>query len=186
MVERDPATLVERVGRVQPDAVVLQADMARFDGLDLARQLRSLRACVAIPLLAVLSDPQDAAFHRAARSLVDGTLVRPFTAATAQTTVMAALHRVEIARELGGRDPVTGLYTRRTTLAFHRPTLSAPSPSPSAASTPAPSPLTAASLVASFVALQPNRAAHSSHATVVLRIAPSASARGLPRPAPKD
>ncbi len=115
VVERDPATLVERVGRVQPDAVVLQTDMARFDGLDLARQLRSLRACAAIPLLAVLSDPQDAAFHRAARSLVDGTLVRPFTAATAQTTVMAALHRVEIARELGGRDPVTGLYTRRTT-----------------------------------------------------------------------
>ena len=115
VVERDPAALVDRVGKVQPDAIVIQADMARFDGLDLARQLRSLRACAAIPLLAVLADPGDAVYHRAARSLVDGWLVRPFTAATAQTTVMAALHRVEIARELGGRDPVTGLYTRRTT-----------------------------------------------------------------------
>ena len=40
VVERDPAALVDRVGKVQPDAIVIQADMARFDGLDLARQLR--------------------------------------------------------------------------------------------------------------------------------------------------
>lgn len=116
VVETDVPRLLRRVEQVQPDAVVVQAGLKAFDGLDVASQLRSQRACEAIPIIAVVDRVDAETCQRAARCRVDTWIVRPFSAETAVLTVLAALRRNETIRDLGGRDPVTGLYSHRTTL----------------------------------------------------------------------
>ncbi|MCO4762244.1 MAG: hypothetical protein KC502_12110, partial [Myxococcales bacterium] len=116
VVEKSVPSVLKRVARVQPDAIVVQAKLRDFDGLDVASQLRSVRACEAIPILAVVDGIDAATCQRAARCRLDTWIVRPFSAETAVLTVLAALRRTETIRDLGGRDPVTGLYSHRTTM----------------------------------------------------------------------
>ncbi|MBN1655478.1 MAG: response regulator [Deltaproteobacteria bacterium] len=108
----DPAHTLTALHLAQPDILIIQQELMHFDGLDLAAQLRNIKQLQALPILVLLKETSEATLTRAIRSGVDGWLSTPFSAANVALSVLNLLRRVELARQLGGRDPVTGLYTK--------------------------------------------------------------------------
>jgi len=113
VVHDDPASLYDAMRIVQPDVVVVQQDLDHFDGFDLVAQLRADPAFAALPVVGVLDDIAESSRTRAARCGVDSWIVRPFSAENALHTVTSCLRRLDAQTSLGGRDPVTGLQSRR-------------------------------------------------------------------------
>ncbi|MFT4704388.1 MAG: DNA-binding response OmpR family regulator [Bradymonadia bacterium] len=107
-----PHTFHEAVRLVQPDVLLIQQSLKHFDGLDLAAQIRTDDNYAALPIIALLNDTSEDTRTRATRSGVDTWLVRPFSAESAVLSVLNMLRRVEAEQALGGRDPVTALYSR--------------------------------------------------------------------------
>lgn len=105
-------TLPEALRLVQPDVLVIQQSLRHFDGLDLAAQLRDVAEYAALPIVALLHDASESTRNRAARCGVDSWLVRPFSAESAVLSVLNILRRREAEQALGGRDPITRLYSR--------------------------------------------------------------------------
>ena len=108
-----PETFVEALRAVHPDVVVMQEDLGAFDGFDIAAQVLSLPEFSALPIIGLIDDAAESTRTRAARCGIDSWLVRPFSAENAIRTVGAVLRRADAQVALGGRDAVTGLFSRR-------------------------------------------------------------------------
>jgi two-component system, cell cycle response regulator len=108
----NPAEILTALHLVQPDILVIQHELAHFDGLDLAARLRNVKQFEALPMLVLLRETSESNVTRAIRGRIDSWLSTPFSAANIALSVLNLLKRVEIARQLGGRDPLTGLYTK--------------------------------------------------------------------------
>jgi len=107
-----PHTFAEALELVQPDVLVIQQQLRHFDGLDLAAQVRRHPSFAALPIVALLADTAESTRNRAMHCGVDSWLVRPFSAESAVLVVVNLLRRLEAEQALGGRDAVTGLYSR--------------------------------------------------------------------------
>lgn len=107
-----PHTFAEALRLVQPDVLVIQQQLRHFDGLDLAAQVRRDPQFAALPIVALLGDTSEETRNRAMRCGIDNWLVRPFSAESAVLAVVNMLRRIEAEQALGGRDAVTGLYSR--------------------------------------------------------------------------
>ncbi len=114
ILHEDPSTLLSIIHSVQPDLLVVQQSMKYFDGVDLASVVRKVERFESLPILALLKESSEATLTRAIRGGVDGWLTIPFTAANVALSVLNHLRRAETARKLGGRDPLTGLYTKES------------------------------------------------------------------------
>ncbi|MDJ0761929.1 MAG: response regulator [Myxococcota bacterium] len=112
----NPAEILAALHTVQPDILVVQQAMRHFDGLDLAAYVRGMERFESLPILALLQDSAEATIARATRGGVDSWLTIPFSAANVALGVLNLLQRVEVARKLGGRDALTGLYTKEALL----------------------------------------------------------------------
>jgi PleD family two-component response regulator len=112
VISDQPATILSSLHTVQPDILVVQQKMRYFDGIDLAAYVRKMERFAALPILALLGENTETALSRATRGGVDSWLTIPFTAANVALSVLNLLQRVEVARKLGGRDALTGLYTK--------------------------------------------------------------------------
>ncbi|MCP4603176.1 MAG: response regulator [Proteobacteria bacterium] len=108
----NPAEILSALHSVQPDILVVQQAMRYFDGLDLASYVRNMERFESLPILALLKESTEETLTRATRGGVDSWLTIPFSAANVALAVLNLLRRVEVARKLGGRDPLTGLYTK--------------------------------------------------------------------------
>lgn len=116
LVHDDPATFRDALRLVHPDIVIVEHALDGFDGFELAAQVRAEEAFQALPIVALLDDPSEKTRTRAAKAGVDTWLLRPFSADNAVSTVRAILDRSDAQMALGGRDPVTGLFSRRALL----------------------------------------------------------------------
>jgi PleD family two-component response regulator len=116
VLHTNPGEILDALHAIQPDLLVVQQTMSHFDGLDLSSYIRHLDRFEALPILALLSDPSDATVSRAIRCGVDAWLSIPVSAANVALCVLNLLRRVETARKLGGRDALTGLYTKEALL----------------------------------------------------------------------
>ncbi len=108
----NPAAILSALHTVQPDILVVQQSMRCFNGLDLASYVRQMERFEALPILALIEQASEETLARATRGGVDAWLTIPFSAANVALSVLNLLHRVEVARKLGGRDALTGLYTK--------------------------------------------------------------------------
>jgi len=108
----NPVEILPALHLLQPDILIIQQQLQHFDGLDLAAQLRNTEQFEALPILVLLRETSEPTLTRAIRGGVDGWLAIPFSAANIALSVLNLLRRVEVARQLGGRDPLTGLYTK--------------------------------------------------------------------------
>lgn len=108
----DPSNLLEVLNRLQPDILVIEQSFKHFDGMDIAAHVRTLERFQAMPILALLRDTSEKNLTRAVRAGIDNRLTIPFSAANLALSVLNLLSRVEISRKLGGRDHLTGLYTK--------------------------------------------------------------------------
>jgi PleD family two-component response regulator len=109
---KDPAKLMSSLDIIQPDILVVLHHLKNFDGLDLASEVRAQEKYQALPILALLEECGDSAVTKAVRAGVDNWLQIPFSAANVALSVLNLLHRMEITRRLGGKDNLTGLYTK--------------------------------------------------------------------------
>ncbi len=112
----DPAEILDALHAIQPDLLLVQSVMGHFDGLDLASYIRTIKRFEALPIVALMNDMSEAAVSRAIRCGVDAWLSIPVSAANVALSVLNQLRRVETARKLGGRDGLTGLYTKEAML----------------------------------------------------------------------
>jgi PleD family two-component response regulator len=108
----NPADVLDILSTLQPDILVIQQGMRNFDGLDIAAYVRNTERYQSLPILALLRETGEASVTRAVRAGVDTWLTIPFSAANVALSVLNLLQRVEVARKLGGRDGLTGLYTK--------------------------------------------------------------------------
>jgi two-component system cell cycle response regulator len=108
----NPAEILPALHLLQPDILIIQQELRHFNGLDLAAQLRNTDQFGALPILMLLRETSEPTLTRAIRGGVDSWLGTPFSAANIALSVLNLLRRVEVARQLGGRDPLTGLYTK--------------------------------------------------------------------------
>ncbi|MCP4680174.1 MAG: response regulator [Deltaproteobacteria bacterium] len=108
----NPAAIIDAIQSIQPDILVVQQSMRHFDGLDLAAYIRRISRFESLPILALLNESSQTTLTRATRGGVDTWLTIPFSAANVALCVLNLLRRVEVARKLGGRDALTGLYTK--------------------------------------------------------------------------
>lgn len=112
VLHQNPAEILDVLHEIQPDLLLVQQSMAHFDGLDLASHIRQFDRFAALPILALLDRASEEAVSRAIRCGVDAWLSLPVSAANVALSVLNLLRRVEIAQKLGGRDGLTGLYTK--------------------------------------------------------------------------
>jgi PleD family two-component response regulator len=112
----NPGALLETLKTIQPDILVLEHSFEHFDGMDIAAYVRTLEPFLAMPILALLRDDSEKSITRAIRVGVDSWLSIPFSAANVALSVLNLLSRVELSRKLGGRDNLTGLYTKEALL----------------------------------------------------------------------
>lgn len=108
----NPAAILPALHLLQPDILIIQQELHHFDGLDLAAQLRNTEQFESLPILVLLRETSEPTLTRAIRGGVDSWLATPFSATNVALSVLNLLRRVEVARQLGGRDPLTGLYTK--------------------------------------------------------------------------
>ena len=113
LVHNDPTTLYEALRVVRPDVIIVQQTLNGFDGFDLAAQIRTDSSFAAVPVVGLLEDIAESTRTYGARCGIDTFLIRPFSAGNAVETIGALLDRNEQMLALGGRDPVTNLYTKR-------------------------------------------------------------------------
>ncbi|MFT6396848.1 MAG: DNA-binding response OmpR family regulator [Bradymonadia bacterium] len=113
VVHNDPTTFYDALRVVRPDVIIVQRSLEGFDGFDLAAQIRSDATFSAVPVVGLLDDTAESTRTYGARCGIDTFLFRPFSAENAVKTVGALLARNDEMLALGGRDPVTGLYTKR-------------------------------------------------------------------------
>jgi PleD family two-component response regulator len=107
-----PASLLRSLEDEQPDALVLDDALGRFEGLDLVAQLRQNPRFESLPVLALLGSRADDAIDRALRAGVDAWLASPAPVGQIAMAAVGMLHRLQVFRRLGGKEPMTGLYTR--------------------------------------------------------------------------
>ncbi len=112
----EPENTLSNLEEIQPDILVLQQRLKHFDGFDIAAHVRTEEKFQALPVLALLDESTENAITRAVRGQVDTWLTIPFSASNVALTVLNLLHRVDVARRLGGRDSLTGLYTKESML----------------------------------------------------------------------
>lgn len=108
----DAIHILDTLNRTQPDILVVEQTLEHFDGMDIAAHVRTLDRFVAMPILVLLRDSSEQTITRAIRAGIDSRLSIPFSAANVALSVLNLLNRVEISRKLGGRDNLTGLYTK--------------------------------------------------------------------------
>lgn len=112
----DPAEILTALNVVQPDLLVVQQELTHFSGVDLAAQLRTTKHFESMPMLVLLTETSESTLTRTIRGGIDSWLRTPFSAANIALSVLNLLKRVEVARQLGGRDALTGLYTKEAML----------------------------------------------------------------------
>ena len=109
MVVYDPRGAVEAIERVLPDLVLMDLRMPGVDGLELAQAIRLSRELVAIPIV-FLSSEQDEARQSAARQVGgDDFLQKPVDPKKLATHVKVRAGRAKALRSMGERDGLTGL-----------------------------------------------------------------------------
>lgn len=113
VVHDDPTSFYDALRVVRPDVIIVEQSLEGFDGFDLAAQVRADSSFAAVPVVGLLDDLAETTRTYGARCGIDTFLIRPFSAINAVETVGALLARNDEMLALGGRDPVTGLYTKR-------------------------------------------------------------------------
>ena len=108
----DATKILDTLNQTQPDILVLEQTLKHFDGMDVAAHVRTLERFSAMPILVLLRDMSERTVTRAIRAGIDSRLAIPFSAANVALSVLNLLNRVELSRKLGGRDNLTGLYTK--------------------------------------------------------------------------
>lgn len=108
----DPSSLLDTLDLVQPAALLIDQNLGHFDGLDVVAQLRALVRFEALPILALLGQSSEEARLRAIQGHVDRWLTYPFQARDISMSLLQMLRRQEVMQRLGGREALSGLYTR--------------------------------------------------------------------------
>lgn len=110
----EPALILEKLPEFNPDVLIMALMMSKINGIDVCRMLRTMTDWQDLPILIVAGqaalDTRVAAFACGA----DEYLLKPLADEELIARVSFRVERTRLLRETSERDPVSGLFVRRS------------------------------------------------------------------------
>jgi diguanylate cyclase (GGDEF)-like protein len=114
-VLEDPTEMWARLAERPPDLVVLDWVMPRISGEELCRALRADTRWADLPILVLTSSTDADTVAAAFAAGADDFVVKPVIGPELTIRIRNRLERSRLLRELAGKDPLTGLPSRKPT-----------------------------------------------------------------------
>jgi diguanylate cyclase (GGDEF)-like protein len=109
----DPEGLWEALEASQPDAVLLDVDMPRVNGLELCRVLRNDPRWKSVPVIFLTSRTDPTTVQEVFAAGADDFVGKPFVGPELGARIQNRLERVRLQRAQAETDPLTGVPNRR-------------------------------------------------------------------------
>lgn len=112
----EPTDLLRAANEFGPDLILLDMEMPELDGVDICRAIRGSRDLHELPILFLTVHTDVATRVRAFDVGADDYISKPVVAGELVSRVKVRLERSRLIAARSGRDPLTGLFNRRSFL----------------------------------------------------------------------
>lgn len=112
----DPTDLLRAASAFGPDLILLDMEMPELDGVEICRAIRGSRDLHELPILFLTVHTDVATRVRAFNVGADDYISKPVVADELVSRVKVRLERARLIAARSGRDPLTGLFNRRSFL----------------------------------------------------------------------